>query len=830
MGCCGSSGSKPAASNQPGKAVAAEPPASPELLSPGKSSLHHTQHKEKKSVSMSAPEEGGRQGASPPGSAGGWVKATRQLSQHEPPTCHTKPPLDWREWDKEFAKKYDIKFEIGRGTYGTVWRASHIESRETIGHVHAVAAKVVSRKDTDDFGWKRARTEMEVIKLLRHPNVVGYRDSFASDNYLITVMEMCRGGELLCSVNEHIQIYTENVVMRIITNILDGVAHMHENGVCHRDIKPANLLIKKKLRHQESHIFEKVRHEIEEKQHDDASKPCFKSIGNGGTRHSSVHSITDIRSPVFHNIGSSGHNFSISSLREDEIAEYCSEDVVSHLSSSVAICDFGMAVRFKPNEPFPSVKGLVGSPIYCPPEVLCLMLKEGKGMMGPLATSLTGLYEHVTDYDEKCDIWAIGIVTYILLAGYHPFMQNCDNTKLSDIVRSIIVDDLSYTEPVWENISEEAKLFVKLCLIRDYKKRPSALELQKHQWFSGIGQNGRLNMPVQHHHHPLQMRIPLALKTGETFGVEIDESMKVTYVKPDSAAARSGIEEGMTLLGLAGRGLRDCARMSIEEVDEALHCDGGASVKVQAGSTAMLLHNPMRRLLEAPDVDCNEPRESNHPGLAVLKQVIQEREEARWQGIDCIDWDEETLMCSKEVMMTIESALCPGDGRNLTAIQRLMEDLRVHHPEYAWFVMHDGADELDDYVNQLEGYEGVHARFSMGPRGFLVIGGHACRELPVEAPMLSGKEMKEFRINDTNLPATTIQQLYSQITGEGMDIVWLTHFMTAEHPEYAWVISLGTIFGDSSISLPSPFIKLTYQHQMTHCYGFRTQYLRPKAR
>eukprot|EP01064_Diplonema_japonicum_P028215 TRINITY_DN4274_c1_g1_i1.p1 TRINITY_DN4274_c1_g1~~TRINITY_DN4274_c1_g1_i1.p1 ORF type:complete len:822 (+),score=219.72 TRINITY_DN4274_c1_g1_i1:35-2500(+) len=821
MGCCGSSEKPVTQGHEPTKASS---PTSPRA-SPGgspKSSTHKKQAELKSGVS--SPTHNGESN---------WKRASRQHSQHDISgphhTYHTKPPIEWRDWNHAFAKKYDIKYEIGKGAYGSVWRASHIESHAKEGHVHAVAAKVVSRKETDDFGWTMALSEMEIIRSLSHPNIVGFRDSFVSNNYIITIMEMCRGGELLCSVSEHVQIYTENIVMRIMTNVLDGLAHMHEMGVCHRDLKPANLLIKKKLRHQEASLLEKVRHELEEKQHETEHpkhhRPAFQSIGSSG-RHSSI----DMKSPVFHNIsGNHSSNFaSVSSLRESEIAEYCSDDVVSHLSSSVAICDFGMAVRFVRGEPFPSVCGLVGSPIYCPPELLCLMLKDGKGVMAPLSETLKGIYEDVETYNETCDIWSIGIVTYILLVGYHPFMQEKTVTNLSEIMNSIIVEDITFTEAAWDNISDDAKDFVKLCLERDYEKRIDAKSLQEHRWLKGEGNDVRLRLPVEHHHNPLEMKISLALKTGETFGVTLDKDMKVTYVRPGSAASRSGVEEGMALLGLVGRE----RQLSIEEVDQALHCDGGASIKLQAG-TGGPVHSPIRRLVEAQGVDCNTPRESNHPGLALLRLVIQEREESRWMGPgQSISWDEKSLKASNEIMMTIESSLDSRDGRNKTALQRLMTDLKDHHPEHVWFVLHDSADELDDYVNQLEAHDSFHLRFSIGPRGFLVIGGHGSRDrVSVDSrPNMSGKEMKEFRIEGTNLPGKIIQQLFSQITTEGIDIVWVTRFMTEHYPEYTWIISLGSILGESGCTAPcEPYLNLIYQHHMIHCYGFRTKYLRLKV-
>lgn len=92
-------------------------------------------------------------------------------------------------------------------------------------------------------------------------------------------------------------------------------------------------------------------------------------------------------------------------------------------------------------------------------------------------------------YTASCDIWSIGVITYILLCGYPPFYGDSD-TEIFDSVRTGRFD---FPSPEWDDISDTAKDFVKQMLQKDEKNRPTAAEAMKHKW---IVKNAR--MPNQH--------------------------------------------------------------------------------------------------------------------------------------------------------------------------------------------------------------------------------------------------------------------------------------------------------------------------------------------
>ena len=82
-------------------------------------------------------------------------------------------------------------------------------------------------------------------------------------------------------------------------------------------------------------------------------------------------------------------------------------------------------------------------------------------------------------YDEKCDIWACGVIFYILLCGYPPFNGEDDD----EILQAVSKGDFVFPEEEWNSVSIEAKNLIKKMLTKKPKKRISALEALQDIWF-----------------------------------------------------------------------------------------------------------------------------------------------------------------------------------------------------------------------------------------------------------------------------------------------------------------------------------------------------------
>ena len=88
------------------------------------------------------------------------------------------------------------------------------------------------------------------------------------------------------------------------------------------------------------------------------------------------------------------------------------------------------------------------------------------------------------EYDEKVDIYAIGVLAFFLLSGRRPF----DHPNRAEKKRMIIHDPLQFPSPTWDKISKEAKEFIEGMMKKKSGERMSASEAIKHPWIKRASQ------------------------------------------------------------------------------------------------------------------------------------------------------------------------------------------------------------------------------------------------------------------------------------------------------------------------------------------------------
>ena len=126
------------------------------------------------------------------------------------------------------------------------------------------------------------------------------------------------------------------------------------------------------------------------------------------------------------------------------------------------IIDFGASVLKKDDG---NISFRFGTPYYIAPEVL------------------------LESYNEKCDVWSIGVITYLLLLGQAPFDGDDDDI----ICQKIIQEEIDYENSKIKALSPEAVEFLKKLLEKDPEKRISSSQALEHAWIKKFAPHTRVN-------------------------------------------------------------------------------------------------------------------------------------------------------------------------------------------------------------------------------------------------------------------------------------------------------------------------------------------------
>lgn len=123
---------------------------------------------------------------------------------------------------------------LGAGSFGIVRHA-----RDNV-RAEDVAVKIILKK-TLKGDEQVVIDELELLRLLQHPHIVGFRDWFESREKFYIVTQLATGGELFDRIVQQGR-FTEHDASLVIVQILEAIEYLHKQNIVHRDIKPENVL------------------------------------------------------------------------------------------------------------------------------------------------------------------------------------------------------------------------------------------------------------------------------------------------------------------------------------------------------------------------------------------------------------------------------------------------------------------------------------------------------------------------------------------------------------------------------------------------------------
>lgn len=147
------------------------------------------------------------------------------------------PPLA-ADGAPEAPESLDLVEKLGKGSYGSVYRARYRETGET------VAAKRIVLPRQDEEGYRAVQREISMLQECKHPNVVRYHGSHKiGDHVLWIVMEYCAGGSVSDLLRVTDEPLGEDLIRFVCLECLKGIQYLHNISRIHRDIKCSNILL-----------------------------------------------------------------------------------------------------------------------------------------------------------------------------------------------------------------------------------------------------------------------------------------------------------------------------------------------------------------------------------------------------------------------------------------------------------------------------------------------------------------------------------------------------------------------------------------------------------
>lgn len=318
-------------------------------------------------------------------------------------------------------------------------------------------------------------------------------------------MELASGGDLFDRIVARGS-YVEADASRVVRELCEALAHVHQRAIVHRDLKPENILCASVDEDAPVKITDfglATRHVIERETDPGESVAATARSPSPVSRSHSRQALRAMASPVIRRRLQRNGSCQGSSTERSVAAsaEPLSPSSLRHSTPTTALKLTNSSTQYVGRR----AHRLVGTPSYMAPEVLV------QAMYGP-----------------ACDMWAVGVILYFSLCGQPPFIGHQD--LMLEYIRTGCYDHCE--GPEWEAVSDEAKDLIRRLLVMDPRARLTAAAALEHPWIRDglISRSASFRLPPD----------GLAKLATHREATKLSSPLKVMHVRPEQPPHERG--------------------------------------------------------------------------------------------------------------------------------------------------------------------------------------------------------------------------------------------------------------------------------------------------